>query len=157
MEFIINHFTKHLLLMKSCSYVRNQKLSKDFHKQFASKEDLCKQIFQQRYALKMIKTRPLFLKFKETKGRLEFDGFNQNVQTKIGRGLAFEYNGPQHYFINYQNKYSIAKLRTIYKHDQLKQRYCKQHGIALIIIPYNINKSQIVDYIHKKMTVLFDI
>nr|AGE11365.1 hypothetical protein [Panulirus argus virus 1] len=105
----------------------------------------------------MEKVRPPFLKFEETRGRLEFDGFNRDVQTKVGRGLAFEYNGPQHYFKNYQNKYSSAQLRTIYRHDQLKKNYCKHHGIALITIPYNVNKSQIVDYIHKRMTALFDI
>nr|QIQ08550.1 restriction-fold (UvrB-like) nuclease [Carcinus maenas virus 1] len=157
MEFLINHFTKHLLSMKQCSHVRNVSLPKDFHKQFSSKEDLCKQIFLQRYGIKMAKTRPIFLKFKETKGRLEFDGYNASVQTKKGKGLAFEYNGPQHYFINYQNKYSFGKLLSVHRHDRLKNDYCKRHGIALITIPYNIDKSRIVDYIHKQMIPLFDI
>lgn len=105
----------------------------------------------------MPKKRPPFLKFDSTKGRLEFDGFNENIVTVVGKGLAFEYNGPQHYNINYGNKYTTKELNRITHYDKLKVGLCKDRNISLITIPYTIKKSNIVGYIHRHMQKLFNI
>lgn len=138
-------------------YCRRHPLDKNYHKQFLSKEDMCRYVFLKRYNIKMEKKRPAFLKFPQTKRPLEFDGYNPNVVTKIGNGIAFEYNGPQHYFLNYEKKYSKTKLNKIALYDSLKKKYCLDNGIALIIIPYHIRKNDIVKFLDEEMKKYFDL
>ena len=53
--------------------------------------------------------------------------------------LAFEYDGIQHYkpreFFGGQDYYD-----KLHQHDLEKDRYCKEHGIKLVRIPYTVNK-----------------
>jgi len=55
--------------------------------------------------------------------------------------LLIEYNGEQHYkpvdFSHREEKSSTnKKFRNIIKRDKIKQKYCKNNGIPLLIIPY---------------------
>nr|AUS83697.1 helicase [Dikerogammarus haemobaphes bi-facies-like virus]QIQ08608.1 restriction-fold (UvrB-like) nuclease [Dikerogammarus haemobaphes virus 1] len=154
---MFDSFLNYCVQLPDVTPIKNNPLPKDFHKDFISKEDLCRNIFKQRYNIIMQKKRPPILKFDSTKGRLEFDGYNENIITSIGKGLAFEYNGPQHYNINYGNKYKKSELARIMRYDKLKVDLCKDKKIALITIPYTVKKENIACYIHKEIKKFFNI
>jgi hypothetical protein len=78
-------------------------------------------------------------KFKDCrdKNRLPFDcavfGSNQKLKYLI------EYDGEQHYFAiqrSHDKKKNEQKFKNTIYHDAIKTRYCKEHEIELIRIPY---------------------
>src|ERR1700694_2780381 len=77
-------------------------LDEVFYKRFITKhtsyEERCRNFFETVFGLPFNKCRPEFLKNPLTHKKLELDGFNPSIPTSIGMGLAFEYNGAQHYF-----------------------------------------------------------
>lgn len=63
--------------------------------------------------------------------RFDFAIFdNQNNLIKL-----VEFNGKQHYDI-VQNWNTEEQLKDLQERDLMKQEYCKQHNIPLVIIPY---------------------
>lgn len=68
------------------------------------------------------------------KGRLRFDFaiFKDNQLSHL-----IEFNGAQHYE-KPQGSWGNG-FEELQKHDKMKQEYCKQHNIRLIIIKYNQN------------------
>lgn len=114
-------------------------------------EDRCRDIFEQIFRCKFNRIRPSFLVNPLTGRFLELDGFNKNIITPIGKGLAFEYNGEQHYnfpnaFHETQEDHDAQVMR-----DKLKKKLCKQHGILLIEIPYTLRSQEFKEYIVKKL------
>jgi predicted Zn-ribbon and HTH transcriptional regulator len=84
-------------------------------------------------------------KFKKTKilnGKLEFDGYSENLN------LAFEYNGEQHYKrINYYQK-TNQEFLELQNRDRQKLSYCIANKIDLIIIPYTEKSNKkMVDFL----------
>lgn len=59
--------------------------------------------------------------------RLELDGFC------LGLGLAFEYQGPQHYESNWM--YPPEVVRAVQERDAVKTRLCRENNITLIVVP----------------------
>jgi hypothetical protein len=91
---------------------------------------------EQRFGVLFPKARPSFLANQVTGGKynLELDCFNESL------GLAVEFNGRQHYeFIPYFHRNKETFLNQKYR-DELKAIYCKQNGIVLIRVPYNVEK-----------------
>ena len=84
-------------------------------------ELLCKQVFEEYFMLPFKKTKPKFLE------GLEYDGFNEDI------GIAFEYNGMQHYKSLYGNEYSFMLQK---ERDERKIYLSKINKTTLIIIPY---------------------
>ena len=87
-------------------------------------ETCARAIFEAQLGIEMPRIRPKFL------GGLELDGYNEEL------GLAFEYNGKQHYeFIEYwhrnQDGFEAQKER-----DRRKADLCAAAGITLFIVPY---------------------
>lgn len=85
----------------------------------------CKTILEKLLGIPLRKTRFLYREH-----RLEFDGYNEEHK------IALEYNGEQHYkYPNYWHSteeiFNAAKAR-----DALKEEYCKEQNIKLIIVPY---------------------
>jgi hypothetical protein len=86
-----------------------------------------------------VKTR---IKSKEHNTFYELDGYNKELK------LAFEYQGQQHYYyVSYFHKNENSLLKQQIR-DEIKLRLCKQIGIQLIVVPYNVDKE---DFIHKKL------
>lgn len=89
-------------------------------------------------------------------GLLELDGYNEKL------GIAFEYNGPQHYNLDfYMNVYKLSRevalkrLQRQQQNDQIKKELCKKHDIDLIVIPFDIKYNDIQKYIseeYKRLT-----
>lgn len=72
-----------------------------------------------------------FKDFYTTKGhpyRFDFAIFEDN-QLKY----LIEYHGKQHYKDGWKDKESLEEIQ---KRDNIKEQYCKEHNIPLIIIPY---------------------
>ena len=67
---------------------------------------------------------------------LELDGYNPDIQTKLGRGVAFECDGQQHYEYTPHFHRSVDDYRNQIKRDDFKTQVCKERGILLIRIPY---------------------
>lgn len=106
-------------------------------------EKLVKNIFEIIFQQDFVTIRPEFL------GGLELDGYCENL------GLAFEYNGIQHYeYVPHFHKYNISNFHKQQEYDKLKQQICKKHNITLIIIPYTYsykNPRQLEDYIYTEV------
>lgn len=71
--------------------------------------------------------------FRNKEGRVQRFDFYINGNNKE---YAIEYNGAQHY--RDSTGYLKDTLETTQKRDKLKEEYCEEKGISLLIIPYTI-------------------
>ncbi len=115
------------------------------------KEEKCRVVFEKIFNSSFKKCRPDFLKNPCTGRNLELDGFNKSIISPIGRGLAFEFNGSQHYF--YQPRYhkDFNDYEYQLKKDEIKKGLCKKNGIVLITIPWDIKEENLESFIIKKL------
>ena len=89
-------------------------------------------------------------------GLLELDGYNEKLR------LAIEYNGPQHYDLEFHIKVyklsrdvALKRLQRIQQNDKLKVELCKKNGVDLIVVPYTVKYSDMQAYIsdeYKRLT-----
>ena len=129
---------------------KNQTLIMNTSPKQASKNGLvmetkCKMIFENIYGVEFPKMRPAFLRNPETNKNLELDGYNKML------GIAFEYNGSQHYFYNPYFHKDMSAFENQVKHDNLKASLCKKHGIHLIVIPYHLRHSELETFIRGQL------
>ncbi len=104
-------------------------------------EGICRQFLQQHYRQYFSKIRPDFLINPATGRNLELDGYNSQL------GIAFEYNGIQHYkYPNYFHKNEDI-FRQQVQRDIYKREACDAAGVYLISIPYTVPHNQIAQYI----------
>lgn len=91
-------------------------------------EKICRLILEDIFNVKFSK---IYLPIPSIKGsKLELDGYNDELK------IAFEHNGPQHYYPKWygkSNKNINYKFEIQCKNDILKQEWCKNNNIALII------------------------
>lgn len=87
-------------------------------------EEICRKIMEEIFQVSFKKSKPFY------PNKMELDGYNKEI------GLAFEYNGEQHYyhvpFFHPKNE-DFEKRK---QYDRKKQKLCKENDITLIIIPY---------------------
>ena len=115
-------------------------------------ENRCREIFQNLLGVRFKSVRPEWLKNPVTGHNLELDGFNPNIHTPIGRGLAFEYDGEQHSKYN-KHFHRGGPSEFIYqtKKDSWKDKICKERGILLIRIPHFVAFQDLERYIKQKL------
>lgn len=102
-------------------------------------EELCRHILETALSARFKKT------WFEHKGhRLELDGYNKEL------GLAFEYNGKQHYEITYMTP-DETSLRTRKELDALKVEYCHDNEIRLLVVPYTVLTSELKSHIGNEL------
>lgn len=133
------------------SEVRSIKAKKRKKKKTSSMEEKARAIFTSIYGVAFPSIRPPFLKNPSTGKNLELDGYNPNIHTPLGRGLAFEYDGKQHsqytpYYHNSKDEfaYQVAK-------DNWKTNQCRKHGILLIRIPHYVVPFELETFIRNKL------
>lgn len=128
-------------------------LEEKYYKRFVnssiSKEEQCRNIFENLFNVPFIKHRPDFLKNPSTGKNLELDGWNPNIPTPIGRGLAFEFNGPQHYHFTPRYHKTDRDFEDQIERDKLKRYLCDKYRVMLITIPYTV--TDLFAFISKKL------
>ena len=105
-------------------------------------ERICRKYFEEIFKKQFPKTRPKWLKNKSGK-LLELDGYCKEL------GIAFEYQGIQHYFPNvfFTKHRSFENQREV---DKLKKIICKKNNVILIEVSYTIEFGDIGKFILKK-------
>jgi hypothetical protein len=101
-------------------------------------EEITRKIMTKLFGTDFYKVHPKWL------NGMELDGFNNELM------IAFEYDGKQHHkFLKMFHKTKEGFIAQ-QERDRLKDKLCKEHGIALIRVPYNVNYKDIKDYICQK-------
>lgn len=98
-------------------------------------ERICRKFFEEFFGKKFPKARPEWL-LSPKGNKMELDGYCKDL------GLAFEYQGRQHY----RDK-SMFVDETVIKHDELKEEICRKNGVILITVPYTVSYEEMPDYI----------
>lgn len=106
----------------------------------------CKRVLEKLFNKPFDKARPSFLSNPVTGGNnLELDCYNEELQ------IAVEYNGVQHYkFSPYFHKNKDQFYTQKYR-DEMKTRICKDKGLTLIEVPYNVKIENIENYLIEKL------
>lgn len=110
-------------------------------------EQICKKILQRMFRRKFIRIKPKWLKNPETGYPLELDCYNEEL------GIALEYNGIQHYewpnFTGQTEKQFQAQKRR----DQFKIQRCREVGVRLLIIKYDVPMYKLEDEIFRQLDI----
>ena len=121
-------------------------------KKFAC-EERCRAIFKKYTGYEFIKCRPATMKNPRTGSRLELDGFCEKLKWMGGEGVAFEFNGPQHYQFVRPYHRSKKDLYAQQYRDSIKSIWAVENGVALLVISYedyyNVDKI-IHEFIEKR-------
>lgn len=109
-------------------------------------ELVCRSYLESRFGCSFKKARPDFLKNPVMGGyNLELDCFNPRLR------IAVEYNGAQHYkFIPYFHRNKEAFANQKYR-DEMKRVKCRENGITLIEVPYNVSHDKIPTYLEREL------
>jgi len=121
-------------------------------KSIRTREEVCRRVFEEIYQAKFPKVRPDFLKNPHPRStrdgkrprNLELDGYNAELQ------IAFECNGQYHYKPGVFTKSPEDHKYQLWK-DNFKKSVCRERGITLISIPYNVKKRDLRAYIEEKL------
>lgn len=115
-------------------------------------EERCRQIFEGIFGVHFISVRPKWLKNPATSKNLELDGFNEHIETPLGRGLAFEYDGEQHSSYNkHFHRNGVNDFVYQVKRDKFKDLKCKERGVMLVRIPHFVHFNDLERYIVEKL------
>ena len=153
--FIINRKKKKYKfqgLTPDDEFQRRSPVKKKAVKKLNKHEEECRRIFQELFGAKFKSTRPFFLKNPVTGKNLELDGYNPDIVTPLGKGLAFEYDGEQHAKFN-SHFHQSGPDEFVYqvKKDSWKDLKCKEHKIVLIRIPHFVAFQDLRRYIRTEL------
>lgn len=99
-------------------------------------EEEVRQAFERLTGLKFPKANPSAVPWLHG---LYLDGYCRELRSEEWpNGVAFEYQGCQHFQPSSWHGNSAAKLCVQKKRDQRKRIQCWRHGVRLITVPYNI-------------------
>lgn len=87
-------------------------------------ESACREIFERLTGCRFPQSWPKFL------NGLQLDGYCATLS------MAFEYDGPQHYKMVQFFTPTKLQHRQLLRRDRIKNKLCKENGVALIRIPY---------------------
>lgn len=107
----------------------------------SSGEAICRNVLEKRFNKKFPRRRPNWNVNPETERCLELDGYNEEL------GLAFEYNGRQHYIYTPQLHNKEEDLEEQKQRDEVKLDNCDLNDVYLITISYNVPLSEIEELI----------
>jgi len=134
-------------------HVGNIKVDKKTKKPKINKhEERCREIFEEIFDTRFKSVRPEWLKNPVSNMNLELDGFAPEIKTKLGRGLAFEYDGEQHSKYN-KHFHRSGPDEFIYqtRKDSWKDLKCKEKGVMLIRIPHFVAFQDLERFIKTKL------
>ena len=105
---------------------------------FGVYEEKCRKIFQELFKKEFRSVRPDWLKNLWTYQNLELDGYNPDIVTPLGKGLAFEYDGVQHSRFTPLFHSCVGDFEYQVMKDSLKDEMCRDEGVLLIRIPHYV-------------------
>lgn len=108
-------------------------------------ERLCKKVLERIYGKKFSRVRPSWLRNPKTGRPLELDCYNEEL------GIALEYNGIAHYKWPNWTKMTKKEFLDQVERDRFKLDACDEHGVYLIVVPYNIPENLIPDFIEYQL------
>jgi hypothetical protein len=79
---------------------------------------------------------------------MELDGYSLSL------GLAFEYQGHQHYRPVAFFRSDLAKFKQRQQDDERKRRLCLEHGVTLLEIPYTIPHNGLQEHLLQRLSEL---
>lgn len=91
-------------------------------------ERICREHFEQIFADTFLKSYPKWL-INDDGNQMELDGYCKKL------GIAFEYQGEQHYSLGTHYITSVQDLERRQHHDDMKFKLCQRHGVFLFQIP----------------------
>lgn len=103
-------------------------------------EEICRTTFEQIFERKFEKARPKWLRNSRNR-QMELDGFNEEL------GFAFEYQGIQHFTKDLFN----SDLKQRIEDDVRKVNLCRENGIYLFILDYQMEYEAFPDAIYKQL------
>lgn len=121
---------------KRCSNVRHKS------------EEIVRKIFEAIFKTAFYSNHPPWLWNKKTNKRLELDGYNEKL------GIAFEYQGLQHYRNINSKMARTHALSYIQKNDRRKALLCNRNGVKLVTVRYFNKKAtceQKIDQVVKRI------
>jgi hypothetical protein len=104
-------------------------------------EQLCREIFEDIHDRPFPKIKPGFIRNPETHALLELDGYSSEL------GIAFEYNGIQHYTWPNFTGQTYNDFKSQVRRDQFKLECCDRHNVYLITIPYSVPHEDLRQFI----------
>ena len=105
---------------------------------FGVYEEKCRKIFQELFKKEFKSVRPDWLKNPWTYQNLVLDGYNPDIVTPKGKGLAFEYDGVQHSRFTPLFHSCVDDFEYQVMKDSLKDEMCRDEGVLLIRIPHYV-------------------
>ena len=106
----------------------------------SNSEQVFRKVMEDAFNVEFPKKRPKWLINKEG-NRLELDGYNKEL------GIAFEYQGRQHFEIVTAFKGTKAILDKTQEHDQIKKELCAKNNITLLCPTYKMKPEDFESYI----------
>jgi hypothetical protein len=108
-------------------------------------ERICRALLERMTGVLFPKTRPSWLK-NERGRQMELDGYAASL------GLAFEYQGQQHYEPVIYVYSNLGKFKQRQRDDERKRQICLQHGVTLLEVPYKVSHDKLQEYLIEKLT-----
>lgn len=145
-------FITQLILPKSARGLRSpQKCPRCFPHQFGASEEEVRSSLELLTGLKWPRANPSEVPW--LRG-LYLDGYCQDLKSnKWPNGIAFEYQGPQHYGLCQINGShdTHKKLEKRKRNDLRKRIQCWRHKVKLILVPYWMKTEKLGTYLSKKL------
>ena len=109
-------------------------------------EEHCRRILEKIFGRKFPPTRDLkWLYNPESGRRLELDGYNEQL------GIAFEFQGRQHYYYTPAFHETEDKFIQQIRRDRLKKELCLQNKVWLIVVPFTVSEGSREKYIKDQL------
>lgn len=107
-------------------------------------EEIARTTFEQVFGIPFLKERPSWLR--NSRGRqMELDGAN------LPFGVAFEYQGVQHFELGTHYVTSESALSQRRLDDELKIDLCRKHGVSLVVLTYEMERTGFSKEIEKQL------
>ena len=115
------------------------------NKYLSKGEKICRDTLEKIYGMPFPNVRPGWLVNDKTGRCLELDCYNEDLKLAVEMDGIFHYKWPNSFHKTYE-EFKEQQYR-----DRLKDKLCKERGVHLIRVPYNVQNNIISVYIISKL------